>query len=88
MSKLRPGQRRYVTGIYINGYVQRETVEIRLIQRIPGGRWTAAKWKVEAPYSFVFGVPPMFTKDYPCELFVEEKNILTRDEAIAKKLMQ
>ena len=81
MTKLCPGKKMYVAGIYINGFIQRQAVEVRLIQRIPGGRW-----KVEAPFSFIFGSPPIFREDYPCELFVEERSIITRDEAIAKRL--
>jgi hypothetical protein len=83
MSKLSPGKKMFVSDFYTNGYVTRRIVEVSLIERTPGGRW-----RTSAPFSFIYGYRPIFNDDFPCEFYVDEKDLLTKDEAVARKLMQ
>jgi len=89
MRKLLPGKKMYVTGgIYINGYAPRHTVEVSLVRKIPTVDRHGYRWEVCAPYSQIYKGQPLFNDDFLIKFFVDENTLLTRDEAIAKKLMQ
>lgn len=89
MSKLRPGKKMYVSGgIYLNGYVPRHTIKVKLMQKIPTVDRNGYRWRVGAMFSNIYKGQPMFNDDFLIELFVDEKDLLTWEETIAKKLMQ